>query len=47
MKTKNIIFVHGVTSFGKSHIVLERNLTRQGYKFHSFDLPGHGSRTSE
>jgi pimeloyl-ACP methyl ester carboxylesterase len=47
MQTKNIIFVHGITSFGKSHIVLERSLTKLGYNFHSFDLPGHGERFDE
>jgi pimeloyl-ACP methyl ester carboxylesterase len=47
MKIKDILFIHGITSFGNSHIALNRKLTRLGYNFHSFDLPGHGEKKSQ
>jgi alpha-beta hydrolase superfamily lysophospholipase len=42
MKTKNILFIHGITSFGNSHFRLKHFLSTNGYVVHNPDLPGHG-----
>jgi alpha-beta hydrolase superfamily lysophospholipase len=44
---KDIIFIHGITSFGASHIEICKVLTKLGYNFHLFDLPGHGAKRKE
>ena len=41
---KDILFIHGITSFGKAHIEIAEYLTKLGYRFHYFDLPGHGQK---
>jgi pimeloyl-ACP methyl ester carboxylesterase len=41
---KDILFIHGITSFGKSHLKIAEYLEKLGYRFHYFDLPGHGDK---
>ncbi|MDR2636678.1 MAG: alpha/beta hydrolase [Mycoplasmataceae bacterium] len=42
MIAKDVVFIHGITSFGNSHFRTKRALEAQGYVFHNPDLPGHG-----
>jgi alpha-beta hydrolase superfamily lysophospholipase len=44
---KDILFIHGITSFGKAHIRIAQSLNKLGYHSHYFDLPGHGSKKGE
>jgi alpha-beta hydrolase superfamily lysophospholipase len=41
---KDILFIHGITSFGKAHLQIAKYLNKKGYRFHYFDLPGHGKK---
>lgn len=44
---KDILFIHGITSYGKAHLQIAKHLTKLGYRFHYFDLPGHGNKKWE
>ncbi len=40
---KNLIYIHGFSASKLDHPLLAKAVKKAGYKFYSFDLPGHGS----
>ncbi len=40
---KNLIYIHGFSANKLDHPMLAKAVKKAGYKFYTFDLPGHGS----
>jgi len=43
----DIIYIHGYSASKNDHDRFKKIIEKKGYKFHSFDLPGHGERKNK